>query len=187
MGGMLLEPTNVLREGERVCFFVDGANMDHTMGRTGVFLDWSKTLSYFLAGGTFCGAYYFGTEYLDDEAQRCLHDDLARAGFVVRSKRVKLIRDRATGEERLKGNVDIELALEMVAAADKFDACYLFSGDSDFQRVLEILQSRGKRVFVVSSHESLSQELFHAAEKPVWFVEDFADILRREENGGASS
>lgn len=180
LAGMTLEPDNVIRATDRVAFFVDGANIDNACTHAGFFLDWRKTLGYFVGKGLFGGAYYFSTDYMDDEhAQIRFHDSLAAAGFTVRSKPIKLIRDKVTGQERVKGNVDIELALEMIAREDTFDVAVLFSGDSDFRRVLEILQSRGKRVFVVSSRESVSRELIHAADKPVFFMEDFREILER--------
>lgn len=180
LAGMTLEPDNVIRATDRVAFFVDGANIDNACTHAGFFLDWRKTLGYFVGKGLFGGAYYFSTDYMDDEdAQIRFHDGLAAAGFTVRSKPVKLIKDKVTGQERVKGNVDIELALEMIAREDTFDVGVLFSGDSDFKRVLEILQSRGKRVFVVSSRNSVSRELIHAADKPVFFMEDFRTILER--------
>jgi uncharacterized LabA/DUF88 family protein len=181
LAGMTLEPDNVIRSTDRVGFFVDGANIDNACTHAGFFLDWRKTLGYFVGKGLFGGAYYFSTDYMDDEdAQIRFHDSLAAAGFTVRSKPVKLIKDKITGQERLKGNVDIELALEMIARETTFDVAVLFSGDSDFKRVLEILQSRGKRVFVVSSRNSVSRELIHAADKPVFFMEDFRDLLARD-------
>ena len=180
LAGMTLEPDNVIRPEDRVAFFVDGANIDNACTHAGFFLDWRKTLGYFVGKGLFGGAYYFSTDYMDDEdAQIRFHDSLAAAGFTVRSKPVKLIKDKITGQERVKGNVDIELALEMIAREDTFDVAVLFSGDSDFKRVLEILQSRGKRVFVVSSRNSVSRELIHAADKPVFFMEDFRELLER--------
>lgn len=178
--GMLLEPDNIIRATDRVAFFVDGANIDNASAHVGFILDWRKTLGYFIGKGVFGGAYYFGTDYMQDDAQVRFHDALAGAGFTVRTKPVKLIKDLVTGEERLKGNVDIELALEMIARCDTFDVAYLFSGDSDFKRVLEILQSRGKRVLVVTTRSSVSRELIHAADKPVFFIEDFRKVLARE-------
>ena len=177
---MILEPENVIRSKDRVAFFVDGANTDNACAHMGFFIDWPKALGFFIGRGLFGGAYFYSTDYMRDDDQTRFHDSLAFAGFTVRSKPVKLIRDAVTGEERLKGNVDIELALEMVARSDTFDVAYLFSGDSDFQRVIEILQSRGKRVFVVSSRASISRELIHAADKPVYFMEHFRDLLTRD-------
>ncbi|HUR67614.1 MAG TPA: NYN domain-containing protein [Candidatus Thermoplasmatota archaeon] len=180
LAGMTLEPDNVIHAMDRVAFFVDGANIDNACTHAGFFLDWRKTLGYFVGKGLFGGAYYFSTDYMDDEdAQIRFHDGLAAAGFTVRSKPVKLIKDKVTGQERVKGNVDIELALEMIARENTFDVAVLFSGDSDFKRVLEILQSRGKRIFVVSSRNSVSRELIHAADKPVFFMEDFRAIIER--------
>ena len=69
----------------------------------------------------------------------------------------------------------------MLARGDTFDVAYLFSGDSDFKRVIDLLQSRGKRVFVVSSRGSLSREFIHTADKPLFFMGDFREQLRREQ------
>lgn len=180
LAGMTLEPDNVIRSSDRVAFFVDGANTDNACQHAGFFLDWRKALGYFAGNGMFSGAYYFSTDYMRDEDQTKFHDSLAFAGFTVRSKPVKVIKDSLTGQEKVKGNVDIELALEMIARESTYDVAILFSGDSDFRRVLEVLQSRGKRVFVVSSRGSISRELIHAADKPVFFMEDFVDLLRRD-------
>lgn len=180
LAGMTLEPDNVIRSEDRVAFFVDGANTDNACTHAGFFLDWKKALGYFVGKGLFGGAYYFSTDYMNDADQNKFHDQLAFAGFTVRSKPVKLIKDKITGEEKVKGNVDIELALEMIARESTYDVAVLFSGDSDFKRVIEVLQSRGKRVFVVSSRGSVSRELIHAADKPVFFMEDFQDLLKRE-------
>lgn len=177
--GMIIEPDNVVRAGDRVAFFVDAANTDKACSQLGFFLDWKKTLGYFLADGTFVGAYYYTAVYMEDDGPKRFHDALSRSGFTVRVKPVKVIEDVDSGERVIKGNVDIELALEMVAAADKFDVAYLFSGDSDFTRVVEILQGKGKRVFVVSTGRRLSRELGYAADKPTWLIEDFAEQLRQ--------
>lgn len=179
LAGMTLEPDNVIHDGDRVAFFVDGANTDNACAHAGFFLDWKRALGYFSGQGLFGGAYYFSTDYMNDADQSKFHDQLAFAGFTVRSKPVKLIKDKITGEEKVKGNVDIELALEMIAREATYDVAVLFSGDSDFKRVIEVLQSRGKRVFVVSSRGSIARELIHAADKPVFFMEDFRELLER--------
>jgi uncharacterized protein (TIGR00288 family) len=98
----------------------------------------------------------------------------------VRRKAVKAIRDQETGERVLKANVDTELILDLVNTADNYDVAFLFSGDSDFERAVDLLRSRGKRVYVVTARPVLSRELSYVADKPIFFVEDFRDDLARD-------
>ena len=62
-----------------------------------------------------------------------------------------------------------------------YDIAYLFSGDSDFERAVDLLRSRGKRVYVVSARGALSRELAYVAGKPIFFVEDYVPRLRRDD------
>jgi uncharacterized protein (TIGR00288 family) len=98
----------------------------------------------------------------------------------VRRKAVKAIRDQETGERVLKANVDTELILDLVNTADNYDVAFLFSGDSDFERAVDLLRSRGKRVYVVTARPVLSRELSYVADKPIFFVEDFLDDHERD-------
>jgi uncharacterized LabA/DUF88 family protein len=58
---------------------------------------------------------------------------------------------------------------------------FLFSGDSDYERAVDLLRSRGKRVYVVTSRATLSRELAYIADKPVFFLEDFRSVLERDD------
>jgi uncharacterized LabA/DUF88 family protein len=99
----------------------------------------------------------------------------------VRKKPVKVIRDKDTGQETYKANVDTEMVLDMVNTADNYDVAFLLSGDSDFERCVDLLRSRGKRVYVMTSEGTLSRELSHVANKPIFFIEDYKPILMRED------
>ena len=57
----------------------------------------------------------------------------------------------ATGRRRVKGNMDIELAIEMLELAPHLDQIYLFSGDGDFRPLVEAVQRKGVKVAVVST------------------------------------
>ena len=70
---------------------------------------------------------------------------------MIVSKSTKSFVNQATGERRIKGNMDMELALDMLKLAPHIDHAYLFSGDGDFCRLLEDVQGMGVRVTVVSS------------------------------------
>lgn len=74
-----------------------------------------------------------------------------------------------------KGNMDVELTIDAVHNIDKYDECFLFSGDSDFLQLINYIKKRGKRVIVYSSKNSISQELRTGGNK-------YVDILKIEED-----
>ncbi len=94
---------------------------------------------------------------------------------------MKVIRDQETGERVTKANVDTELILDLINTADNYDVAFLFSGDSDFERAVDLLRSRGKRVYVVGSRPTVSRELSYVSDKPIFFIEDFKAELQRED------
>ncbi|GMV22680.1 MAG: hypothetical protein AMXMBFR57_26290 [Acidimicrobiia bacterium] len=182
-----ITPSRVVGMNDRVALFVDGANMDLAARLAGYFVDWRKAREFFLSHGLFYAAYYYIADYTASDAdgrqQRYL-DFLAHSDFIVRRKAVKVVRDQETGERVLKANVDTELILDLVNTADNYDLAFLFSGDSDFERAVDLLRSRGKRVYVVSARAVLSRELAYVADKPIFFLEDFREVLARDDRTG---
>lgn len=167
---------------DRVAMFVDGANMDLAARNAGYFIDYLKARNFFLARGLFYAAFYYIADYTaSDPMQQRYLDFLAHADFIVRRKAVKAIRDQETGERVLKANVDTELVIDLINTADNYDLVFLFSGDSDFDRAVDLLRSRGKRVYVVTSRTVMSRELAYVADKPVFFLEEFRAELAREQ------
>lgn len=83
-------------------------------------------------------------------------------GYIGRIKEVKKIKS-GDGTMKWKGNLDIEIALEMIELADKFATAILFSGDSDFAIVLDKLKLKHKRVIVVSTRGRIAKELLERA------------------------
>src|SRR3546814_1772768 len=63
----------------------------------------------------------------------------------------------ATGRRKVKGNMDIELAVDVMEMLEYLDHVVLFSGDGDFRRLVEAVQRRGRRVTVVRSEEHTSE------------------------------
>ncbi len=175
------KPSMFLRPQDRVAIFVDGANMDGACRDAGYFLDYYKVGSFLRANATFNAAFFYIADFTaKDPVQLKFLDFLAHSGYIVRKKAVKVIKDRETGKEIYKANVDTEMVLDMVNTADNYDVAFLLSGDSDFERCVDLLRSRGKRVFVMSSEGSMSRELSHVADKPIFFIEDYQDLLIRE-------
>jgi len=180
-------PDMFLRPADRIAIFVDGANMDGACRDAGYYLDYFKVGNFLRGKASFRAAYYYIADFTaQDPLQIKFLDFLAHSGFIVRKKPVKVIVDRDTGAKTFKANVDTEMVLDMVNTADNYDVAFLMSGDSDFERCVDLLRSRGKRVYVVSSEGTMSRELSHVADKPIFFIEDYQDLLGRTDKGVAS-
>lgn len=165
---------------ERVALFVDSANMHHACKRAGYFIDWRKAREHFTRDKAFGGAffYYAVPPQVDPDRQRFL-DFLSYNGYVVRTKALKTVYDSQTGEAYQKANLSIEIALDMVTTAQNWDTAYLFSGDGDFERAVELLRGLGKRVFVVTSQGMLARELAYGADKPVLWLDELERFIGR--------
>jgi uncharacterized LabA/DUF88 family protein len=165
---------------DRIALFVDSANMHHACKRAGFFIDWKKARDHFAREGQFASAffYYAVPPSIEPERQRFL-DFLSYNGYVVRTKTLKTVYDSQTGEAFQKANLSIEIALDMLTTSDHWDTAYLFSGDGDFERVVELLRARGKRVFVVTSQGMLARELAFAADKPVLWLHELERAIGR--------
>lgn len=137
---------------DRIALFIDGANLHATARNLGFEIDYKRLLKEFNAQGTLVRAYYY-TAMIDDQeysSLRPLVDWLDYNGFRVVTKPAKEFID-STGRRKVKGNMDIELAIDALDMAPYLDRVVLFSGDGDFRSLVNALQRRGLRVTVVSS------------------------------------
>jgi uncharacterized LabA/DUF88 family protein len=137
---------------ERIAIFIDGANFYGAARGLQVDVDYRKLLDEFKARGRLVRAAYY-TAILEDSDYspvRPLADWLDYNGFAVVTKPAKEFTD-INGRRRIKGDMDIEIAVDMLEMADKIDHMILFSGDGDFRKLVEAVQRRGVRVTVVST------------------------------------
>lgn len=140
---------------ERIALFIDGANLYSAARGLGFDIDYRKLLDLFAGKGRLIRAFYY-TALLEDQEYsplRPLVDWLDYNGYTVVTKPAKEFTD-AQGRRRFKGNMDIELAIDMLELAGSVDHIVLFSGDGDFRRLVEATQRRGVRVTVVSTIRS---------------------------------
>ena len=137
---------------ERTALFIDGANLYSASRNLGFDVDYRNLLEFFRRKAHVIRAYYYSAVLETEEYSplKPLTDWLAYNGYTLVTKPAKEFTD-ATGRRRVKGNMDIELAIDMLELADKIDHAVLFSGDSDFRRLVEAVQRRGVRVSVISS------------------------------------
>ncbi len=137
---------------ERFAIFVDGANLHSTVKSLDFDVDFKRMLDFFKGKGRMVAARYYTAllEHDDYSPIRPLIDWLDYNGYQVITKPARSYIDRE-GRSRIKGNMDIELALDMVELAEQVDHVLLFSGDGDFRAAIDACQRKGTRVSVISS------------------------------------
>ncbi len=138
---------------ERIALFIDGANLYATAKSLGFDIDYKRLLKEFQSRGKLVRAFYYTALIEDQEYSsiRPLIDWLDYNGFAVVTKPTKEFID-ALGRRKVKGNMDIELAVDAMEMADHLDHIVLFSGDGDFRSLVEAVQRKGVRVSVVSTN-----------------------------------
>ena len=137
---------------ERLAIFIDGSNLFATAKALNFDIDYSRLRRYFADQSRLLRANYYTALIEDAEYSplRPLVDWLDYNGFTMITKPTKEFTDER-GEKKIKGNMDMELAIDMMGMADHVDHMVLFSGDGDFRRLVESVQRKGVRVTVVSS------------------------------------
>ncbi len=140
---------------ERVGLFIDGANLYSAARGLGFDIDYRRLLGQFRQSARLIRAYYYTALIEDQEYSpiRPLVDWLDYNGFTMVTKPTKEFTD-ASGRRKIKGNMDIELAIDMLEMSDKLDHVVLFSGDGDFRRLVEAVQRKGLRVSVAPTSPS---------------------------------
>ena len=140
---------------DRIALFIDGSNLYSAARSLGFDIDYKKLLSEFASRGKLIRAFYY-TALMENEEYspiRPLVDWLDYNGYSLVTKPTKEYTD-ASGRRKVKGNMDIELAVDAMEIAPNIDHLVIFSGDGDFRRLAEALQRMGKRVSVVSTIRS---------------------------------
>lgn len=164
---------------DRLALFIDGANLYSATKALNADIDFKKMVDAFREKAVLARAYYYTavTEGEEFSPIRPLIDWLGYNGFSLVTKPVKRFTD-AQGHTRTKGNMDIEIAVDMLELAPRIDHAILFSGDGDFRRLVQAVQSKGVRVTIVSTLKSqppmIADELRRQADD---FVE-LADLLQ---------
>ncbi len=168
---------------ERIALFIDGANLYAAARSLNFDIDYRRMLQLFATKGRLVRAFYYTalSEHEDYSPIRPLVDWLDYNGYTMVTKPVKEYTD-SLGRRKVKGNMDIELAIDVLEMSDNLDHVFIFSGDGDFRRLVESVQKKGVRVSVVSTMKSnppmVADELRRAADN---FVElaDLAEHVSR--------
>ncbi len=174
---------------ERLGLFIDGSNLYAAARALSFDIDYKRLLNLFASQGVLIRAFYYTALMEEQEYSpiRPLVDWLDYNGYTMVTKPTKEFTDSA-GRRKIKGNMDIELAIDVLEMAEHLDHVVVFSGDGDFRRLVDAVQRRGVRVTVVSTVRSqppmVADELRRQAD---CFIElqDIQDDIARLSSGPA--
>ena len=141
----------------KVAIFLDVPNLIYAAEQMGVRVHFGRLLDYLTEGRQLVRATAYAP-ITDDpatrfEAQRFVAPVIGQ-GYKIVSKPWKRFADGS-----MKANFDIELAVDILTMSDRLDIVVLLSGDGDFRRVVELVESKGVRVEVVAFAASTAMEL----------------------------
>ncbi len=183
--------SNCFYSEEKLAVFIDGANLYAAAKSLEFDIDYKRLLSWISGRSRLVRAFYYTALMEEQEYSpiRPLIDWLDYNGYTMVTKPAKEFTD-ASGRRKIKGNMDIELAIDMMELADHVDHIILFSGDGDFRRLLESVQRKGTRVTVVSTIRSqppmVADELRRQADHFIDLV-DLAQFIERPVSNNAGT
>jgi len=176
---------------KKVYVFIDASNLWAVQKTKGQFFDLAKLKSYLKNryNATEIKIYYYdaypdqSTREYSIEGKFRFYVYLEKAlKFVVRKKPLKQIKvetERGLVVEE-KGNMDVEMAIDVVNQVGRYDIAVLFSGDSDFLALVRFARNKGKKVYVYSSRNNISTELRTGADGYTDVLTIQNDIWRAE-------
>ena len=155
--------------------YIDGANLFYTQKSLGWFVDFKKIKEDLVKKWDVTGIkYYTGVKESDEKMQSFLRY-LDNIGIEPVTKPLKkIINNKNT---IFKSNFDVEMTMDILLERQSYDACILFSGDSDFHALVKKLKDFGKKVIVFSSRKMISWELKLSVNQYI-FLEDLKDVIK---------
>jgi len=145
---------------------VDGHSMFYVQQKLGWFFDPRRLLELAAAKpGLEIGSAFWYTGLKDPTDQRPFRDALTSLGFTVRTKPLREFGSDPEQRQFARANLDVEIAIDLMAVAHRCDEAWLLSGSRDLERLLEVLRARGLKVVLMSTDGMVPRELRNAADR----------------------
>jgi uncharacterized LabA/DUF88 family protein len=170
---------------DRLGVFIDGAHLYAASRNLGFDVDYKNLLAFFRRQARLVRAAYYTALLENDEYSplRPLVDWLGYNGYCVVTKPAREFTD-AAGRRRVRGNIEVEMAVDVMTLAPRLDHVVLFAGDGDLRRLVEAVQGLGLRVTVFSTIRTqpgmISDDLRRQCDQFIDLAELAPDITRRQ-------
>jgi uncharacterized LabA/DUF88 family protein len=162
----------------RVAVFIDGNNLFHAARFHNIDLDYNKLLRVLLGDGRLLRAFFYTGVDAGAERQQGFLLWMRRNGFRVVQKELKTFYDGTR-----KANLDVEIAVDMLSLAGKYDTAVLVSGDEDFVYAVNAVAYKGCRVEVAGFRSNTAPKLIDVAD---FFIDlgEIAELVRKDISQG---
>jgi uncharacterized LabA/DUF88 family protein len=144
----------------RVAIFIDGSNLFYAALQLGIEIDYTKLLHRLVDNSRLLRAFFYTGVDRTNEKQQGFLLWMRRNGYRVVSKDLVQLPDGSK-----KANLDVEIAVDMMALAGSYDTAILVSGDGDLAYAVDAASYRGVRVEVVSLRSMTSDHLINVADR----------------------
>lgn len=163
----------------RVAVFIDGNNLFHAARFHNIDIDYNKLLRVLLGDGRLLRAFFYTGVDVGAERQQGFLLWMRRNGFRVIHKELKTFYDGTR-----KANLDVEIAVDMLSLAGRYDTAVLVSGDEDFVYAVNAVAYKGCRVEVAGFRSNTAPKLIDVAD---YFIDlgEIADKVRKEASHSA--
>ncbi len=158
----------------RVAVFIDGNNLFHAARFHTIDIDYNKLLRILLGDGRLLRAFFYTGVDAGAERQQGFLLWMRRNGFRVVQKELKTFYDGTR-----KANLDVEIAVDMLSLAGRYDTAVLVSGDEDFVYAINAVAYKGCRVEVAGFRSNTAPRLIDVAD---FFIDlgDIAELIRKD-------
>lgn len=163
----------ILENRGRVAIFIDGSNLFYAALQLGIEIDYTKLLLCLTDGSRLLRAFFYTGVDRTNEKQQGFLLWMRRNGYRVISKELVQLPDGSK-----KANLDVEIAVDMMALIGSYDTAVLVSGDGDLAYAVDAASYRGVRVEVVSLRSMTSDHLINVADRYVDLESIKEDIMK---------
>lgn len=172
-------PQQVLENRGRVAIFIDGSNLFYAALQLGIEIDYSKLLCRLTAGSRLLRSFFYTGVDPTNEKQQGFLLWMRRNGYRVIAKDLVQLPDGSK-----KANLDVEIAVDMIALVGSYDTAVLVSGDGDLAYAVDAVSYRGVRVEVVSLRSMTSDSLINVADRYIDLDSIKEDVQKAPRSGG---
>ncbi|APB33003.1 hypothetical protein GlitD10_0689 [Gloeomargarita lithophora Alchichica-D10] len=175
----LFTPQQVLENRGRLAIFIDGSNLFYAALQLSIEIDYTKLLCYLTAGSRLLRAFFYTGVDPTNEKQQGFLLWMRRNGYRVVYKELVQLPDGSK-----KANLDVEIAVDMLALVGSYDTAILVSGDGDLAYAVDAVSYRGVRVEVVSLRSMTSDNLINVSDRYI-DLDSIRDEIRKSHRPNA--